>query len=139
MIRRPPRSTLTDTLFPYPTPFRSQRPHRSLVGGNEDRARALAGRACGTGEVRHQPRQEALRRTGEGKGFVGLGDALEVDHEPGPSLSGEGVTSSPEYNRAFASPASSVPETPRGRLWCLSPRPCCRRPPPPSEIGRASF
>src|SRR3546814_9459766 len=24
MIRRPPRSTLTDTLFPYTTPFRSQ-------------------------------------------------------------------------------------------------------------------
>src|SRR3546814_15128178 len=23
MIRRPPRSTRTDTLFPYPTPFRS--------------------------------------------------------------------------------------------------------------------
>src|SRR3546814_11523952 len=79
-----------------------QRPHRSLVGGNEDRARALAGRACGTGEVRHQPRQEALRRTGEGKGFVGLGDALEVDHAPVPSLSGEGVNSSPEYNRALA-------------------------------------
>src|SRR3546814_20990593 len=28
MIRRPPRSTRTDTLFPYPTLFRSQRGHR---------------------------------------------------------------------------------------------------------------
>src|SRR3546814_9327375 len=26
MIRRPPRSTLTDTLFPYTTPFRSDTP-----------------------------------------------------------------------------------------------------------------
>src|SRR3546814_9794969 len=26
MIRRPPRSTRTDTLFPYPTLFRSQQP-----------------------------------------------------------------------------------------------------------------
>src|SRR3546814_5498642 len=26
MIRRPPRSTRTDTLFPYPTPFRSSQP-----------------------------------------------------------------------------------------------------------------
>src|SRR3546814_17784827 len=26
MLRRPPRSTLTDTLFPYTTLFRSQRP-----------------------------------------------------------------------------------------------------------------
>src|SRR3546814_9011162 len=31
MIRRPPRSTRTDTLFPYETLFRSPlRPHRSL-------------------------------------------------------------------------------------------------------------
>src|SRR3546814_4807957 len=29
MIRRPPRSTRTDTLFPYPTLFRSQRRPRS--------------------------------------------------------------------------------------------------------------
>src|SRR3546814_9975449 len=28
MIRRPPRSTLTDTLFPYTTLFRSRRDHR---------------------------------------------------------------------------------------------------------------
>src|SRR3546814_2270293 len=27
MIRRPPRSTLTDTLFPYTTLFRSRHPH----------------------------------------------------------------------------------------------------------------
>src|SRR3546814_8384820 len=30
MIRRPPRSTRTDTLFPYTTLFRSTRPARSL-------------------------------------------------------------------------------------------------------------
>src|SRR3546814_3443425 len=29
MIRRPPRSTLTDTLFPYTTLFRSRRPGRA--------------------------------------------------------------------------------------------------------------
>src|SRR3546814_9313741 len=31
MIRRPPRSTPTDTLFPYPTLFRSDRPLDHLV------------------------------------------------------------------------------------------------------------
>src|SRR3546814_9456183 len=34
MIRRPPRSTRTDTLFPYTTLFRSRRhhaPHRRLI------------------------------------------------------------------------------------------------------------
>src|SRR3546814_14194005 len=30
MIRRPPRSTRTDTLFPYPTLFRSDFRHRAL-------------------------------------------------------------------------------------------------------------
>src|SRR3546814_6465246 len=40
MIRRPPRSTRTDTLFPYTTLFRSRRP---AVGCGICRARALAG------------------------------------------------------------------------------------------------
>src|SRR3546814_5393156 len=31
MIRRPPRSTRTDTLFPYTTLFRSVRPHAGLA------------------------------------------------------------------------------------------------------------
>src|SRR3546814_3344196 len=38
MIRRPPRSTRTDTLFPYTTLFRSVR--ADLVGGNVHAARA---------------------------------------------------------------------------------------------------
>src|SRR3546814_2194335 len=33
MIRRPPRSTRTDTLFPYTTLFRSCEPRRRRVGG----------------------------------------------------------------------------------------------------------
>src|SRR3546814_8679466 len=33
MIRRPPRSTRTDTLFPYTTLFRSERPSPACGGG----------------------------------------------------------------------------------------------------------
>src|SRR3546814_2092118 len=61
MIRRPPRSTRTDTLFPYTTLFRSRRPvrsgvtrrttgtlgaaaHRRGIGGLSQ-ARTLAGRS----------------------------------------------------------------------------------------------
>src|SRR3546814_8614701 len=33
MIRRPPRSTRTDTLFPYTTLFRSRKPHIPQVAG----------------------------------------------------------------------------------------------------------
>src|SRR3546814_3877177 len=35
MIRRPPRSTRTDTLFPYPTLFRSGIPPRARIGRKE--------------------------------------------------------------------------------------------------------
>src|SRR3546814_18087606 len=45
MIRRPPRSTRTDTLFPYTTLFRSNYPVRSIaggmMGGSEDRSSGL--------------------------------------------------------------------------------------------------
>src|SRR3546814_20775898 len=41
MIRRPPRSTLTDTLFPYPTLFRSGGRRGCLVGAVTNRAGLL--------------------------------------------------------------------------------------------------
>src|SRR3546814_8193266 len=47
MIRRPPRSTRTDTLFPYTTLFRSL--HRERVGNLAERGldRAFIARECG--------------------------------------------------------------------------------------------
>src|SRR3546814_15241532 len=49
MIRRPPRSTRTDTLFPYTTLFRSQRLDAfELLAGGED---------CRSG---HGPRRDLL-------------------------------------------------------------------------------
>src|SRR3546814_8175056 len=46
MIRRPPRSTRTDTLFPYTTLFRST-PHRPRLEAPHDRYRSrhIAGRS----------------------------------------------------------------------------------------------
>src|SRR3546814_7488811 len=53
MIRRPPRSTRTDTLFPYPTLFRSTR------------------RRCGRGPApRPVVRPRPGRRRGGGRGWV---------------------------------------------------------------------
>src|SRR3546814_2795426 len=37
MIRRPPNSTRTDTLFPYTTLFRSVPEHVGVIGGPDDR------------------------------------------------------------------------------------------------------
>src|SRR3546814_3739815 len=47
MIRRPPRSTRTDTLFPYTTLFRSHQPGRTAIGrkGVSDGPVLPAGRA----------------------------------------------------------------------------------------------
>src|SRR3546814_14146865 len=57
MIQRPPRSTRTDTLFPYPTLFRSDFPAPVLrlanaIGGLDQRA-ALAERFGGHDAFRH--------------------------------------------------------------------------------------
>src|SRR3546814_4956361 len=60
MIRRPPKSTRTDTLFPYTTLFRSARHHRAGTAGRiMDEGTAAEAGACG-------------RRKGEGRG-AGLG------------------------------------------------------------------
>src|SRR3546814_16231693 len=39
MIRRPPRSTRTDTLFPYTTPFRSARPQGDGLAASDQPGR----------------------------------------------------------------------------------------------------
>src|SRR3546814_1619270 len=56
MIRRPPRSTRTDTLFPYTTLFRSARWPALAVVAAELRARSPARRSG----VRRQPRWHRL-------------------------------------------------------------------------------
>src|SRR3546814_19460855 len=69
MIRRPPRSTRTDTLFPYTTLFRSTQPRAELGGGPEGHwhpgQRAVA-RADGD-------------RTGEGRGRRGRPEGVRLD------------------------------------------------------------
>src|SRR3546814_15672653 len=56
MIRQPPRSTRTDTLFPYTTLFRSRGP-QAIEGGGDRQAVVLARRALAAGldseEARH--------------------------------------------------------------------------------------
>src|SRR3546814_6281670 len=55
MIRRPPRSTRTDTLFPYTTLFRSL-PHASDAGSRKDDGHRPVGR------IQHAPAGGADRR-----------------------------------------------------------------------------
>src|SRR3546814_3481828 len=71
MIRRPPRSTRTDTRFPYPTLFRSAvRDHertrrRAAAGDVHGDVQSVGGAAAARGELRHRP----LARRPERQGF----------------------------------------------------------------------
>src|SRR3546814_19984777 len=75
MIRRPPRSTRTDTLFPYTTLFRSAGRH---VLGARELCRlfpAAAGHDAARRRLLHQPRRfqvgNARTARGEGRGRGG--------------------------------------------------------------------
>src|SRR3546814_9969497 len=57
MIRRPPRSTRTDTLFPYTTLFRSQPDYTSSGSRRLMRSR-LSARLRLPVSIRHHPRSE---------------------------------------------------------------------------------
>src|SRR3546814_2928537 len=72
MIRRPPRSTRTDTLFPYTTLFRSDyngsanrrpRPGRNRAHGHAARGRKGSDRAAQ--DTRHSAHDHAFRRSEE--------------------------------------------------------------------------
>src|SRR3546814_14419090 len=64
MIRRPPRSTRTDTLFPYTTLFRSA--HRR--SGCRAAARHVESRAAASRQWSHHHPDDALYRRGRGNG-----------------------------------------------------------------------
>src|SRR3546814_5944020 len=68
MIRRPPRSTRTDTLFPYTTLFRSQRARRArqpaaaLREGGQIRRRRGVSRSRGCRSEEHTSELQSLMR-----------------------------------------------------------------------------
>src|SRR3546814_2883887 len=63
MIRRPPRSTRTDTLFPYTTLFRSRAAHDQRARRGDRKRGAAAGH---TRRFRARPRRAAPFRRGGG-------------------------------------------------------------------------
>src|SRR3546814_6257642 len=79
MIRRPPRSTRTDTLFPYTTLFRSRLELRHQ--GGEDRAHAAGRRQAGFGAF--QQAQALLEHGHRGVGIARVLKTLDVALEGG--------------------------------------------------------
>src|SRR3546814_8508995 len=90
MIRRPPRSTRTDTLFPYTTLFRSLDQHalaqvgdadgsaRRLVRGRQPLVPGLVHLAlqAHVGDVERRGEQLALAAAGLGEDLLDLGERL---------------------------------------------------------------
>src|SRR3546814_4276274 len=73
MIRRPPRSTRTDTLFPYTTLFRSQEPVPLAVRGVQQVQDASADRALFRGRA-----ARLLRRPGDQRGRAAVGAEADL-------------------------------------------------------------
>src|SRR3546814_1639645 len=68
MIRRPPRSTRTDTLFPYTTLFRSLPAQRAVACGENDGAEsAYRGRLCRRRQAEHDGAEHREDQDGERK------------------------------------------------------------------------
>src|SRR3546814_18104766 len=92
MIRRPPRSTRTDTLFPYTTLFRSE----NAAAGGRDRGlvQALLAQSFRGSGVQAQPEQEIVEAQAAPAVPVGPVDQLPhavpavADHAGGGALGG---------------------------------------------------
>src|SRR3546814_20404888 len=85
MIRRPPRSTRTDTLFPYPTLFRSVELHALTV----PRQRHIGRMAVHPRRRQHMPLidRHALRFVdGRGIAMIDMGIVLEVERHLSASI-----------------------------------------------------
>src|SRR3546814_3152598 len=67
MIRRPPRSTRTDTLFPYTTLFRSIAAAPARIKGDGRRDRGARPQYFGDGHARRKPRAVRNRRGDRGQ------------------------------------------------------------------------
>src|SRR3546814_20604118 len=127
MIRRPPRSTLTHTPFPYTKLFRAEK------AGVPDRRDRLSPRPekAALGRLQHAPRMHHLRRGGEvgpdeappllEVGGIAEMDPVVLDRLPGPD---QLVPARPPHRplevAAVASPGP--PEPPNGRPDPPSPR-----------------
>src|SRR3546814_18611122 len=115
MIRRPPRSTRTDTLFPYTTLFRSIRAARQFPGSADrgpgdpdhhgnDQLRHVARRRLGhSDEPRRAVLRPALRRRGHHRPACAATHPLAA-----PSLRPPAPTRPPFVELGRASSSSSV-------------------------------
>src|SRR3546814_18217306 len=114
MIRRPPRSTRTDTLFPYTTLFRSDGPlfaerargaeHLQLVVGRQAIARLDLDRRNALGDQRVEAGQGALDQLV----FAGFAFRAHRRHDPAPGARGLPIARPFQPPRPFLPPIAAV-------------------------------
>src|SRR3546814_5007916 len=92
MSRRPPRSTLTDTLFPYTALFRSSRAGGERVGLSRRRARRLGGDGA-DGPARRPQRGAVARQWRRGGADAALRRRRQADRGAGDGARSEEHTS----------------------------------------------
>src|SRR3546814_5860225 len=119
MIRRPPRSTRTDTLFPYTTLFRSpaQRPwgvhlaHGRDEGAGDRQQAAADGDLDGDERAFEQPRQElpepgeARHREARGEGHNRADDQGPAGHRSAPGVRAASLAKGARRGAGLRSPA----------------------------------
>src|SRR3546814_15819914 len=96
MVRRPPRSTRTDTLFPYTTRFRSAQrrivPVRTAEAGRHD----ILEQGIGQGVEVEQREAEVPRECAPERGLAGAGGAADSEKDHRTDFRRDLTTLSPE-------------------------------------------
>src|SRR3546814_12021134 len=132
MIRQPPISTLTYTLVPYTTLFRSRclrnlvdrwaafTPQHDAASHTGLRHRRQIDRHHVHGYPPEQPRAYAVDRNRcTGAGMTGIAVGITASHNTDPhSLGGhKGMPIAPGAPRRYAAQADEFPRTPIARAW----------------------
>src|SRR3546814_16574654 len=136
MIRRPPRSTRTDTLFPYTTLFRSGcwwllQPYGSVLSLLHYPGRAVCRRSSRDHPGRKNVSRNSMREhggPGPQPGTVSCPEILPVRPPWASRLGGQGLGGRPPPWRP---PTPDPHPTPRCRACPPPPRPSRGAPPPP--------
>src|SRR3546814_484062 len=121
MIRRPPRTTRTDTLFPYTTLFRSHEQALPDPPGHHQQAGAVGPRCPARGETVEVGRRTELVEPAD-DGIHGNGsarDGLRAIAAPGAARAGRRLGAWPAPDRNGARKHTSPPDLPVLRIWIL--------------------
>src|SRR3546814_20314567 len=137
MIRRPPRSTLTDTLFPYTTLFRSEEGNEKDAGDKRSREYSAGPdrRACAKDTAYRLSRHDAAD---DGRGLCDPGQRDRARWPPHRRL--EGRANRGRTGRSLRRQPADRPEL-RRRNWrwlrrrTRNSRPFRTPPPPPGRGG----